>query len=83
MKTHQQQRYICHKQAYGNRQQDNAEELADNINSALTEKTLHASRHADNKIHPYHIQHQRNDDVDTGILGTQREQRGECSGSRQ
>ena len=56
MKTLQQQWYICHKQAYGNRQQDNAEELADNINSALTEKTLHASRHADNKIYPYHIQ---------------------------
>ena len=34
MKTLQQQWYICHKQAYGNRQQDNAEELADNINSA-------------------------------------------------
>lgn len=66
-----------------NGQQDDAEELTDDIDASLTQEAFDPPRKPHYDIDPNHIEHQRNDDVDAGILGTQGEQCGEGSGTGQ
>ena len=54
-----------------------AEKLANDVNAAFSQKTLYTPRHPDDKINPQHIQHQSNNNVNTGILSSQCEQRSE------
>ena len=56
LKSLDHQRYIRHKEFYGNSYKDDSEELADQIDSSPAEEMLHPVGHTHNKIHPYHIE---------------------------
>lgn len=68
---------------HGNGHEDDAEELAYEVDTALAEEFLHLVGEADDDEHPHHVERKCKHDVEVAIHGLHGDERGERSRSCQ